>query len=121
MNIFTNYRDLKVEIECYKLRLDDLKRELYALERMKFSYSPEVYLEKNHSLCNRIAIITAIIQDKKRTLREWNKKLKSMSSLESQIAYKRICEGKPLKAIAEELHISESWAKKKSADIRKTL
>ncbi len=121
MSVVVNFNDLILEIESYKLRAADLERELYALRRLYFNniMPSEVYLKKWNEICNGIAIITSILNDKFQTKKEMEEKVMQLEGLDHKIAFKKIIEGKDLQTIADELYISESWAKKKSAKIRR--
>ncbi|MGF7059272.1 hypothetical protein [Brassicibacter mesophilus] len=118
MKLIGTYQDLLREIEMYENRLDDLQREDYALRRIEFNkIALDMYMDRKHKIDNETAIIQAILEDKRETQRQILNKIEHLEGLEYKIAYKRFIEGKTLNEIAEELHISEIYAKKKSAKI----
>ncbi|WP_132995806.1 hypothetical protein [Sporanaerobacter acetigenes] len=122
MLLISTYQDLLREIEIYENRLDDLEREDYALRRIEYNrIDLDIYVEKKNKLNNEVAIIQAILDDKRETQRQILEKLGQLEGLEYKIAYKRFIEGKTLNEIADELNISDSWAMKKSAKVSKIM
>ncbi len=119
----STYQDLTKEIDIYRKRLEDLEREQYALIRLRHNNGMEYnrYLEKQCELNNKVAIIQAIVDDKKETKTEIIKRLKELDGLEHRIAYKRFVEGKQLDQIAKELGYSDSYVMKKSAKVTKII
>ncbi len=121
MILISTYQDLLREIEIYEKMLESYEREQYAIHRLL--KVPEIdyyrYLELQLALNNKTAIVQSILADKKETQKEIFEKLNKLEGLEYQIAYKRFIEGKTINEIADELYISESWAKKKSAKVGK--
>lgn len=123
MSVVSNFNDLILEVDSYKLRVADLERELYALRRLYFNniMPADVYLQKWNEICNGIAVITSILNDKFQTKKEIEEKVMKLEGLDHKIAYKKVIEGKDLQTIADELYISQSWAKKRSAKIKRTI
>lgn len=121
MVLISTYRDLLIEIEIYENRLDDLERELYALDRLVSTHKIELdsYVDRHYRITNQIAVIQSILEDKRETQNEVLEKLKGLEGLEYKIAYKRFIEGKTLNEIAEEINYSDSWVMKKSAAVTK--
>lgn len=119
MLLISTYQDLLIEIDIYIKRLEDLQREQYALTRLRWNNGVgyDLFIEKQVELNNKVAIVQAIVDDKRETQKDILEKLKQLEGLEYQIAYKRFVEGKTLNEIADELNISEIWAKKKSAKV----
>ncbi|KNF10064.1 hypothetical protein CLPU_1c02290 [Gottschalkia purinilytica] len=123
MHLISTYRDLLGEIEIYQMRLNDLEREHYALERIKHTHKIDLerYIERNYRILNEMAVVKAVVEDKMQTKEEILDKLNQLEGLEYKIAYKKFIEGKNLNQISLELHISDSWAMKKSAEINKKM
>lgn len=121
MLLISTYQDLLLEIDIYINRLQDLEREQYALARLYHTNGMdyEIFIEKQVKLNNKVAIIQAIVDDKRETQRDVLDKLKQLEGLEYKIAYKRFIENKTLNEIAEELGYSDSWIRKQSSDITK--
>ncbi len=119
MLLISTYQDLLIEIESYEEMLESYKREQYAIYRLLRNPGIDYprYLELQTALNNKVAIVQSILEDKKETQKEVLKKLDKLEGLEYKIAYKRFIEGKKINEIADELYISESWAKKKSAEV----
>ncbi|WP_425447757.1 hypothetical protein [Dethiothermospora halolimnae] len=116
------YGDLVKEIETLELRVGDLEREGYALERLNRNNGIpyDQYLNKISEINNSIAILQSILEDKKKTRSAIEQRINNFEGLEYQVAYKKLIERKDLMTIAEELHISYDYAKKKSAKVGKT-
>jgi len=121
MLLISTYQDLLLEIETYEEMLESYEREQYAIYRLLRNPGIDYprYLELQTALNNKTAIVQSILEDKKETQKEVLKKLEKLEGLEYKIAYKRFIEGKTINEIADELYISESWAKKKSAEVGK--
>lgn len=123
MLLISTYQDLLIEIEVYAKRLEDLEREQYAIEKLSRSHNIDFHnqLERQLNLNNKYAIIQSILEDKLQTKKDILEKLNQLEGIEYKIAYKRFIENKTLNEIADELYISESWAKQKSAKVNKVL
>ena len=122
MLLISTYQDLLIEIELYENRLEDLEREDYALRRIEYKrIDLDVYVNRKHKVNNEAAIIQVILDDKRETQKAILEKIKQLEGLEYQIVYKRFIEGKSLNGIAAELKYSDSWVRKKSAEIIKTV
>lgn len=123
MLLISTYQDLLIEIEVYTKRLEDLEREQYAIEKLSRNHNIDYHnqLERQLNLNNKYAITQSILEDKLQTKKDILEKLNQLEGIEYKIAYKRFIENKTLNEIADELYISESWAKQKSAEVSKAL
>ena len=112
--MYRNYNNLLIEIEEYKERLEDLRREEYGLNRIRDTHKigVELYANKQTKLHNEKAIILSILEDKEQTLKETIERLKKLEGLEYKIEYKKNIEGKSLKEIAEELNYNYCYVRR---------
>lgn len=116
MLLISTYQDLIREIEIYENRLEDLYREDYALRRINYNkIELDVYVDRKHKLNNEVAIIQAILEDKRESQRLILEKLNKLEGLEYKIAYKKFIEGKQLNEIAEELGYSYQYTREVAA------
>ena len=116
-------KDIDIEIEAIEMRIEQLQREQYGLEKIRDTHRIGVmnYIEQKLKLENEIEHLCDILEDKEQTREDIVERAKDMTDRELRVACMKFGEGKSLKEIAEELGQSYVNIRKISADINKKL
>lgn len=116
-------KDIDLEIEAIEMRIDQLQREHYSLEKIRDTHKMDVmsYIQQKARIEKALECLYGTLEDMEQTRDGMISKMKDMSSIEQQVACRRYGEKKSLKEIALELGITYIYAREVSANVKKKM
>lgn len=124
LEVYRYYNDLIQEIDILEYQIEMCIRERKDWSfggRLGCRVSMNTASENIDKLSDKIEWLDKQVELKKKAKQEMEAKLSGLGRLESQVAYKRFIEKKPLEEIAEELNYSIDWIKKVSSKVTRHL
>lgn len=127
MNWFKIYQEVSNEIEFLTLRIDDLSNE-YTFWYRQCHTGHRKPIAPLDTVVNRMFKILEDVKEyeylkelKENTLEQMDKQLESLEDNEKEVLKLSMIEGMRLWEVAEQMDISEIWAKRLSARAKKKL
>lgn len=113
-------KDLDIDIDVTESRIEQLKRELYSLEKTRDTHKLDVatYYDQKFRTEKAIENLEGTLEDMRMTRADIGDKIKDFEGLEYKVAVGKFIEGKKLEDIAEELGYSYIHIARISAKIK---